>query len=37
MVIGYGAKQKLKEQELHDRMFNRSNENRPTTQEPEHE
>lgn len=37
MVIGYGAKQKQKEQELHDRMFNRSNENRPTTQEPEHE
>lgn len=37
MAIGYGAKQKQKEQELHDRMFNKGNESRTSTQEPEHE
>lgn len=37
MAIGYGAKQKQKEQELHDRMFNKGSESRTTTQEPEHE
>lgn len=37
MAIGYGAKQKQKEQELHDRMFNKGSESRTSTQEPEHE
>ncbi len=37
MAIGYGAKQKQKEQELHDRMFNKGSESRTTTQEPENE
>ena len=37
MAIGYGAKQKQKEQDLHDRMFNKGSESRTSTQEPEHE
>lgn len=37
MAIGYGVKQKQKEQELHDRMFNKGSESRTSTQEPEHE
>lgn len=37
MAIGHGAKQKQKEQELHDRMFNRSNESKTSPQETEHE